>query len=509
MNDPLVHDQPEAYREIASLQTDELKWLYYELYKGVPCLESCFSTLMRGIRHFSDSEKSHALIDRPETSYPGFSGTGSSPLGMVLHADTFADSPEDLENRIPYFLEAGISFLHLCSLPGAESEAALTRFFKSCHEAGITICVSVPALFHSPAALNRTISDMLFYVGLGADMMFPEVLPGQRLKPSVLRILRIVCDLVCPAFRLAGEKTCSGIDMRYECSLLYSTALMSSIWNSVATEDTGLLRHTLELAGNEGAASRSLNYLRRQDLLNWDLDFEFLENSGMDARVHRHFLNDFFTGIFPDSFSRGSLYHPGSVSTSSGLCGTTASFCGIEKYGFEGNRTGVSISVDLILMLHAFIFSLPGFPVICSGDEIGMVNDYSYRRNKVLLPDDRHLHHSSFRWDLAERRFLEGTVQNRLFTVIAKLNRIRSEHAGLFFSSSLRPMDTWSRSVTGIVRETTEEKFIGLYNFHRRQDMAWINEEDGLYQDLLTGNKMEARGISLEPFSFLWLLKKK
>ena len=61
------------------------------------------------------------------------------------------------------------------------------------------------------------------------------------------------------------------------------------------------------------------------------------------------------------------------------LCGTTASLCGIEKYGFEGNVVGVDRSVRYDITLHAFMLSQSGIPVIYSGDEIGQVNDYSYK----------------------------------------------------------------------------------------------------------------------------------
>ena len=502
MTDLYFRCESKENERTASSAEKELKKLYYKLYHGVPCLEPCFSMLLKGIRRFSVSGDAHFGQLSPSVMK-------DDAVGMVLHADTFVDHVEDLENKIPYFLETGISFLHLFSLPGAEAEAPLARFFESCHRQGIRICVSVPLLFYCPSALNRTVSDMLFYIRLGADMMYPDTIPGQRMKSSVLQILKIVRDLVSPGFLLVGETTRYGIDMQGECSLLYGTTSTASVWNAVATEDVGLLRHDLEVSLSGRNCARSLNFLRRQDLLNWELDFYFLQRKGLDERVHRHFLNDFFTGIFPGSFSRGSLFHPGSFSTSSGLCGTTASFCGIEKYGFEGNRKGVSVSVDLILMLHALIFSMPGYPVICSGDEIGMVNDYSYRRDKELLSDDRYLHHSRFRWDQAERRFRGGTVQNRLYSFILKLIRIRTEHKDLFVSSSLRPADTWSRSVFGIIRETETEKFIGLYNFRREDDIAWINEEDGLYRDLLTDAVMEAKGITMKPFSSLWLFKKK
>ena len=508
MNKQSDHGSP--VRNLSINFTSELKWLYYELFKNIPCLDSCYADLLNKLQENEHIRSSMCPDSDPVPAYAASPASGSTvPLGMVLHADTFADSLSGFESRIPYLLEAGVTFLHICSFPAHEKEEEILHLFHACHQAGITVCVSIKTLFHSPAALNRTISDILFFAGAGADFMYPEITAGQRLKPPVLRILKIICETVRPSFRIVGDRSHSGIEMKYECSFLYTANLMSAIWNSVATGNVALLKYEADHCTLLPEDPLFLNYLRRQDLLNWDLDYAFLGSSGIDERVHRHFLNDFFTGIYPGSCSRGNLFHAGSHGTSSGLCGTTASFCGIEKYGFEGNRQGVSASVDLMLMLYALVFSLPGIPVVCSGDEIGMVNDYSYRRKKELLSDDRYLHHSRFRTDLAEKRHLEGTVPNRIFTMLMTLCQIRREHPGLFLNAPSWTLDTWSSSTLALVRETKAEKFIGLYNFSSETDVAWINEQDGPYTDLLSGDSAEAQGISLPPYSFRWLLKSK
>ena len=65
----------------------------------------------------------------------------------------------------------------------------------------------------------------------------------------------------------------------------------------------------------------------------------------------------------PDSFARGELYNDDPRLGDARLCGTTASLCGIERYGFEGNEEGVSRGIRYDITLHAFMLSLSGIPV--------------------------------------------------------------------------------------------------------------------------------------------------
>ena len=141
------------------------------------------------------------------------------------------------------------------------------------------------------------------------------------------------------------------------------------------------------------------------------------------------------------------------------------------------------------------IFSLPGIPVLLSGDEIGNLNDYS-------------LHTGDFDKNLAENRKLAHTVQGQIFSSLNQLKAVRSSHKVFNSSVSARTIESWDVSVLALVRETDEEKFIGIYNFSEYDKTAWINEEDGIYTDLISGREMEAKGVNIPAFGFLWLLRK-
>ena len=51
------------------------------------------------------------------------------------------------------------------------------------------------------------------------------------------------------------------------------------------------------------------------------------------------------------------------------------------------------------------------------------------------------------------------------------------------------------------------EKIIGIFNFSENDQTAWINEDDGIYTDLISGKKMLAKGVDIPAYSFYYLKK--
>ena len=334
---------------------------------------------------------------------------------------------------------------------------------------------------------------------------------------TIVRIMRMVCEIVCPGILLLGEVVMApekvvpyfGTVEKPECHLLYNVTTMASTWHTVATKDVSLLRRQLDIISNLPGDCVFQNYLRCHDDIGWGLDYEYLENFGIQEVPHKKYLNDFLTGKYPDSFARGELYNDDPRLGDARLCGTTASLCGIERFGFEGNQEGVDRAVRYDITLHAFMLSQSGIPVIYSGDEIGQVNDYTYKDDPEKADDSRYLHRGNFDWKLAENRHDPTTVQGKLFPALDKLEHIRTSH-GVFNSNvPFHTIDTWDNSILAFVRENDEEKFIGIYNFSENNKVAWINEEDGMYTDLISGRELEAKGVQIPAFGCYWLCRSK
>ena len=135
--------------------------------------------------------------------------------------------------------------------------------------------------------------------------------------------------------------------------------------------------------------------------------------------------------------------------------------------------------------------------------------DYSYKDDPDKAVDSRYLHRGEFNWSLAPNRNIADTVQGKLFHALDHLEHIRSEHNVFDTNASLRTIDTWDASILALVRENDDEKFIGIYNFSDQDKVAWINEDDGIYTDLISGHEMEAKGVMIPAFGCFWLCRKK
>ncbi|MCI8510312.1 MAG: amylosucrase, partial [Lachnospiraceae bacterium] len=208
------------------------------------------------------------------------------------------------------------------------------------------------------------------------------------------------------------------------------------------------------------------------------------------------------------SFARGELYNSDPASGDARLCGTTASLSGIEKAAYEKDDAALEQAVRLDLMLHAYMLVQSGIPVIYSGDEIGQENDYTYHKDPKKWDDSRYLHRGKFLWEKEALRKQKGTLQQRIFDGLKKLENIRMEKKVFCGDADVWTIDTWDKAILGIARANKEEKLVALFNFSEFDKTAWINEDDGMYQDLITGCEMEAKGVNIPAYGVYWLYKK-
>lgn len=380
--------------------------------------------------------------------------------------------------------------------------------------------------YWNPVVLNEMIYNMLNLVNKGVDIIRIDAVPyiwkqlgtNCRNLPqvhSIVRMMRIICEIVCPGVLLLGEVVMApdkvvpyfGSVEKPECHMLYNVTTMATTWNTVATKDAMLLKQQMDVVNSLPKEYVFLNYLRCHDDIGWGLDYLWLMQFGIGEVSHKKYLNDFLTGHYPGSFARGELYNSDPTSGDARLCGTTASLSGIEKAAYERDNDALERAIRLDLMLHAYMLIQSGIPVVYSGDEIGQENDYTYHEDPKKWDDSRYIHRGKFQWDKMELRKEKGTVQQKIFDGLKKLEDIRSTRKVFDGSADVWTIDTWDKSILGIVRAKDDEKLVALFNFSEFDKTAWINEDDGMYTDLITGQKMEAKGVNIPAYGVYWLLK--
>ena len=378
--------------------------------------------------------------------------------------------------------------------------------------------------YRNPVVFNEMMYNFLYLANQGIDVLRIDAVPyiwkqigtNCRNLPQVhtiVRMMRMIGEIVCPGIVLLGEVVMEpdkvapyfGTVEKPESHMLYNVTTMATTWHTVATRDVRLLKRQMEIVSSLPSDYTFLNYLRCHDDIGWGLDYPLLEQWGMLQVPHKKYLNDHFTGKLEGSVSRGELYNEDLVTGDARFCATTASMCGVEKAGFEQDEYAMGAAIQVDVMLHAYMLFLSGIPMLYSGDEIGQVNDYTYKEDPNKAADSRYIHRGKFQWDLVENIEKPETVQGRLFARLAELEKIRGKEKVFDASADFRIVETWDDGILGLVRESEDGKLIGLFNFSDEPRIAWIHEDDGLYRDLLSGNEMKASGVWVDGHGFFWM----
>lgn len=407
--------------------------------------------------------------------------------------------------------------------------------------------------YRNPRVFNEMMYHFLYFANLGMDIIRIDAVPYiwkelgtqcRNLKQvhTIVRMMRMIGEIVCPAVLLLGEVVMEpdkvapyfGTVEKPECHMLYNVTTMAAIWNSVATKDARLLKKQLNIVCGLPKAYTFLNYIRCHDDIGWGLDYPTLQNWGMQEVPHKRYLNDFFTGKIPGSVSRGELYNDDPVTGDARLCATSASLCGVEAATFLRNEeeiaqmlavkkepgSGQDVSdsdaaalqraLRLDLMLHAYVLMQSGIPMLYSGDEIGRLNDYSYKEDPAKQTDSRYLHRGKMDWEKAEKRNDLCTVEGRLFSSLCEILAIRGQEHTFDADAQVSLLETNDDAVLAILRQKGDEYILGLFNFSEWEKK--IPLVDGacyhcLYcpdNEPLTSGKPLTCVQQLPAFGFIW-----
>ena len=372
--------------------------------------------------------------------------------------------------------------------------------------------------YRNPTVFNDMTENMLFLCNHGVDIVRLDAVPyiwkelgtNCRNLPQVhtlVRLMHMAADIVCPGTLLLGEVVMEpskvvpyfGTLEKPECQMLYNVTTMASTWHTVATHNVKLLNHQLESVFALPKETTFLNYLRCHDDIGWGLDYDFLAEDHFYQIPHKKFLNDYFTGKFPGSRSRGELYNDDPRLGDARLCGTTASLCGMESAETEEE---LQTAVNLDLMLLAFLLTQSGIPVLYAGDEIAQLNDNHYHEDPLKKEDSRYLHRGNFDWEAETRKTDPITPQGMVYGRLRTLISIRQREPLFDGDGDVWSVPTGNEHVLGIGRYK-EQKLIALFNFSDHEETITL-EEQGKYIDLLEGTAVSLHQIVLQPYQFLW-----
>lgn len=418
------------------------------------------------------------------------------------------DVPRELEKTIPqvFPITAPGSFTQL-----EDGSVVMTNFYPYQWDLN----------YRNPAVFRDMTENLLYLANRGADVLRLDAIPYIWKEPgtscrnlpqvhTLARMLRIAVEIVCPGVLLLGEVVMEpakvapyfGTPEAPECHMLYNVTTMATTWHTLAAGDVSLLKRQMEAVCALPGDGLFLNYLRCHDDIGWGLDYPWLgEAFGINEAAHKRFLNDYFTGKWPGSPSRGELYNDDPRLADARLCGTTASLCGVE------DPAALERALACDLTLHAWMLSQSGIPVIYSGDEVGQLNDWAYHDDPAKREDSRYLHRGDFPWDRAALRTDPETVPGRLFQGLRRMEALRAAEPCFDAGAEVRIEESGSPRVLALVRRQGERELVCLFNFSGEFVQAHVDRSGG-YTDLMYGIRHDGlRDVNLWPNSFAWLLR--
>lgn len=383
--------------------------------------------------------------------------------------------------------------------------------------------------YSNPQVFNKIVEVLLTLANKGIDIFRLDAIPYMWKElgsscmnhPKVHELLRMMYQIlqeVCPSVIFLGEAIVEpheivkyfGSKQEKECNVMYNASLMVLLWNSLATRDVRLMERSMAKDYGVPADGVWINYARCHDDIGWGFETGILKDLGLDPQLHKQFMIQFMLGRYPGSFSVGELYEFNPVTLDARNSGTMASMCGLEQALKEKHQYKIDLAIKRILLLNSIIISYTGIPLFYSGDEIGQLNDWTYKEDKEICGDSRWLHRGKMNWQDAEKRNDRGSVQGRIFSGIKEMLDCRKSCE--YFSSSIKsiPVDLGNQAVFGYHKEN---KMMFLANFSETEQWVEASYFDwfglpGEMHDMLTGRPIRSYNnrILLGPYEYIWLI---
>lgn len=382
--------------------------------------------------------------------------------------------------------------------------------------------------YANPALFTAMLGEMLFLANQGVEVLRLDAVPfvwkqlGTNCEnlPQVHNIIHAynaLMRIACPALLFKSEAIVHPRDVRSyiapdSCQISYNPIMMVSLWEALATRDVRFFTHTLRKQFPLDPRCAWVNYIRSHDDIGWGFADEDAADLNINGFDHRNFLNQFYTGQFPGSFGRGLPFNYNPKNGDMRITGTTASLIGLEDALIREDAIYVENAIKRIHLVYGFCLAAGGIPLLYLGDELAMLNDYTFSADPAKRHDSRWVHRPMFDAVRAERRHTPNTVEARVFEGLSKLIRLRKSLDVLANAGDTEFLDSGNAHVAAFARHGGQLVVLGNFSDDPQSVDIHLLGMQGAWHDLfsdarMTGNLADgAHLIALEPYQLVWLV---
>jgi len=390
--------------------------------------------------------------------------------------------------------------------------------------------------YKNPDVFKEMLNVMLFLANQGVEVFRLDATAyiwkrlgtdclNQPETHLLLQAFRALMSIAAPAVQLKAEAIVEarhitkylGQDVdaegragKKECQLAYHNALMAALWDSLATANVSLMTQMLKNLPVNPKGTAWLTYVRSHDDIGWGVLTGSLQEDWMASTDHLKYISDFYAGANQTSFARGLPFQTTKDAAFHGSNGTLASLAGLEKALEEKDAAGVELALSRIELLYKVIFSFGGIPMIFMGEEIGLLNDYSYQKEKHHA-DSRWLHRPPMPWQGMDKILAASSPGNRIFHKVKELIRLRKSIKPLHADVAAEIFDCSNSALFCFRRVKDDAIFMLVGNFSDQEQIldrefcrTLTNAKGAI--DLSNAQRVDfSRGLKLAPYQCLWL----
>lgn len=382
--------------------------------------------------------------------------------------------------------------------------------------------------FSNPEVFNAITGEMLFLANIGCDALRLDALAfvwkekwtsceSQPKAHVMIQCFNDCLQIVAPAVVFKSEAIVHPDEVakyigKSECQMSYNPLAMALMWESLATRETKLLTASLKKSFQISPDATWVNYIRCHDDIGWTFDDGVADYLGINGQDHRYFLNQFYTDQFEGSFAQGVPFQPNPVTGDCRVCGSLASLAGLEKALAHKNRKEIDYAVKRIRLLNSINLSLGGIALLYQGDELGLLNDYSYRDDTNKVDDTRWVHRIKITERNIKRAQDKNTPQYRINQDLRKMVAMRKENP-VFGVARTEILETYQPHLFAYARlHENGDALLAICNFSEYDQAVPATICDIMQAekvtDMFTNKEIDLNGaIKLSAYDVLWLKK--
>jgi amylosucrase len=334
---------------------------------------------------------------------------------------------------------------------------------------------------------------------------------------AITQALRAISKIVTPSLIYKAEAIVGPQDVVHYLGqgehsgkvsdLAYHNSLMVQIWSALAARDGRLLDTALSRFAPVPTSSAWATYLRCHDDIGWAIDDSDAAAAGVNGGGHRNFCADFYGNEFEGSFARGVHFQSNPLTGDRRTSGSAASLIGIQRAIENNDAADLNTAINRLICAYAIVFGFGGIPLLYMGDELGMLNDESYKNDPAKADDNRWLHRPKMDWALAESAAKGEGVAGRVYEQIGKLISARKNLASIHASVTAETEVKNEGALLLIRRKHAAGLLTEIYNLtEKTQYLDTFDVAFGDRVEAISGRKMHFAGqVAVPPYAAWWI----